>query len=1075
MNSHRHKTIRSILSALLCFALWLNALPLWAAEVHGQVNFGGLPLPGATVSASQGDKNFVAVADQNGTYSIPDLPDGAWTLKVEMLGFTPITKDLAVVTNSPITPPPSDFDLKMLSLDEIKAIAGPAAAQAPNISYTASPTDAPTNTAIPTAPAGKKQAAAKKGAAAPAPAGQNSFQRTDVKANAAPPATNAVPNPENTAANSFNTQDPAELSQRANDGFLVNGSQNNGAASPFAQAGRFGNNVRGPNSLYQYQIGFIINNSALDARTYSLTGQNTVKPETNNITVLGSFAGPLRIKHWWKQPPTMFLNYQLNRVTAGNSTAVLLPTSDQIAGNFSASPALIYDPTTGMPFANNSIPTNRISQQAQALLKFYPAPNFTTSTVYNYQVPIVGLTQANNVQARMAKSLTTKDQINGTFGYQYSSNSNPNIFGFTDAGNGQGINIQVNEQHRFTPRTFGTLQLQFSRQSNRVIPYFENVKNVSGDAGITGNNQQPMNYGPPGLTFGNSIYGLSDANASFNRNQTTAASYNTTWIHGRHNVQYGGDFRWQQFNSLSQQNPRGAFTFTGAATENITGVVNGVPVRDPNTGNAFADFLLGIPDNSSLAFGNADKYFRTKMADAFVNDDWRIGPSLTLNLGVRWDYGAPITEKYNRLVNLDIAPGFTAITPVVAATDLTGSLTGQKYPDSLIRPDYKEFQPILGFAWRPIPASSIVVRGGYSLRYNSSVYQQIANSMAQQSPLSTSLAVPNVLTNPPLNTLASGFNGLPGLTNNFAIDPNFRVGYAQNWNASIQKDLPASLIMIVTYAGTKGTRIAQEFYPNTYPTGANNPCASCPNGFVYETSNGDSTREAGNVQLRRRLHNGFTANLQYTYAKAIDDSNAGGRGAASLVAQNWLNLSAERGLSQSDQRHLLNFTTQYTTGQGIGGGSLLNGWRGTLFKEWTVVSSVNVGTGTPLTPIYLASVLGMGGFTSFRPNYTGADVYSNAPGQFLNPLAYTTPPTGTWGNAARDSITGPAQFSMNASFARTFRVRDRYNLDVRIDSTNPINHVTFASWNTVIGIPQYGTAAAPNAMRSVTTTLRLRF
>ena len=280
MNSHRHKHTPSILSALLCLALWLNALPLWAAEVHGEVKFGGLPLPGATVSASLDDKTFVAIADQNGNYSIPDLPDGVWHFKVEMLGFSPITQDVTAATNPPIPAPPADFDLKMLSLDEIKAIAGPAATQVPNISYTAPPAQAPTNTAIPTPPAGKKQAAGKKGAT-PAPAnGQNSFQRTDLKANAAPPATNAVPNPESAAANSFNGQDTAELSQRANDGFLVNGSQNNGASTPFAQAGRFGNNVRGPNSLYQFMVGFIINNSALDARTYSLTGQNTVKPET---------------------------------------------------------------------------------------------------------------------------------------------------------------------------------------------------------------------------------------------------------------------------------------------------------------------------------------------------------------------------------------------------------------------------------------------------------------------------------------------------------------------------------------------------------------------------------------------------------------------------------------------------------------------------------------------------------------------------------------------------------------------------------------------------------------------------
>jgi hypothetical protein len=1068
MNSHRHKHTRSILSALLCLALWLNALPLWAAEVHGQVMFGGLPLPGATITASQGDRNFTAVADQQGKYSIPNLPDGVWAFKVEMLGFSPITQDITAATNPAIPQPPADFELKMLSLDEIKAIAGPAATQAPSISYTAPAAAAPANTAVPTPPAGRKQAASKKGAAAPPASGQNSFQRTDLKANAAAPASNAAPATDNAA----NAQEPAELNQRANDGFLVNGTQNNGASSPFAQAARFGNNIRGPNSLYQFMVGFIIDNSALDARTFSFTGQNTEKPTTNHFTVLGNFAGPIRIRHWFKQPPTIFLNYQFTRNSIANTTPALMPTADQINGNFSASPALIYDPTTGLPFAGNVIPTNRISPQAQALLKFYPLPNFATSTTYNYQVPIVGLTQTNALQARLNKSLTTKDQMFGQFGYQYQSNNTPNIFGFTDTGNGQGINVQVTEQHRFTPRTFGTLTVQFSRQSNRVTPYFENRENVSGEAGIGGNNQQPVNYGPPSLFFASGITGLTDGIASFNRNQTMGFSYNTTWIHGRHNVSYGGDLRWQEFNSLAQQNPRGTFNFTGAATSNM---VNGVSV--PGTGTGFADFLLGIPDTSSLAYGNADKYFRAKMMDGFVNDDWRIGPSLTLNLGVRWDYGSPITEKYDRLVNLDIASGFSAIAPVVANQNLTGSVTSQKYPDSLVRPDRHGFEPILGFAWRPFPASSVVVRGGYSLRYNTSVYQQIAMQMAQQSPLSTSLVVQNTLTNPPLNTLASGFNNVLGIgaTDTFAIDPNFRVGYAQNWYTSIQKDLPGSLIMIATYSGTKGTRGAQEFYPNTYPIGVTGPCPSCPTGYIYETSNGNSTREAGQLELRRRLHNGFTAQMKYTYAKAIDDSALGGRGqATSVVAQNWLDLSAERGLSNFDQRHLVNFTAQYTTGQGIGGGTLLSGWRGALFKEWTVVSSINAGTGFPLTPFYQVTVPGTG-FTGIRPDYTGASVTDAPAGRFLNPAAYAAP-VGTWGNAGRDSITGPAQFSMNASFSRTFRLRDRYSLDVRIDSTNPINHVTFTSWNTTINNPsQFGAPVAANAMRNVQTTLRLRF
>ena len=163
--------------------------------------------------------------------------------------------------------------------------------------------------------------------------------------------------------------------------------------------------------------------------------------------------------------------------------------------------------------------------------------------------------------------------------------------------------------------------------------------------------------------------------------------------------------------------------------------------------------------------------------------------------------------------------------------------------------------------------------------------------MAQQSPLSKSLSVQNSPANP--LTLANGFNASPSTTTNtFAIDPNFRVGYSQNWQLSVQQDLAGSMVVTATYLGIKGTRAAQVFLPNTYPAGAVNPCPACPAGYAYMTSNGNSTREAGQVQLRRRLHNGFTASLQYTFAKAIDDAALGGRGqGGQVIAQNWLNLS----------------------------------------------------------------------------------------------------------------------------------------------------------------------------------------
>ena len=194
-----------------------------------------------------------------------------------------------------------------------------------------------------------------------------------------------------------------------------------------------------------------------------------------------------------------------------------------------------------------------------------------------------------------------------------------------------------------------------------------------------------------------------------------------------------------------------------------------------------------------------------------------------------------------------------------------------------------------------------------------------------------------------------------------------------------------------------------------------------------------------------------------------------------MIAQNWLNLSAERSRSSFDQRHLLNFQMQYTTGMGLRGGTLLGGWKGALFKEWTVLTQVNAGSGLPITPVYLAAVPGTGVTGTIRPDYTGAPLYSGPPGLALNPAAFVAPAAGQWGNAGRNSINGPAQFSLNASLGRTFRVSERLNLDLRVDSTNALNHVAYTSWSTTIGSPLFGLPVSTTAMRSMQTTLRLRF
>jgi hypothetical protein len=508
---------------------------------------------------------------------------------------------------------------------------------------------------------------------------------------------------------------------------------------------------------------------------------------------------------------------------------------------------------------------------------------------------------------------------------------------------------------------------------------------------------------------------------------------------------------------LSQQDPRGSFTFTGATT-----------------GLDFADFLLGTPSAASIAYGNADKYFRGWAMSGYINDDWRVGPALTVTAGARWDYEGPFTERYDRLVNLDIAPDFTAVRPVLAS-DPDGALTGATYPESLMRPDKLGIQPRVAIAWRPIAGSSLVVRAGYGIYRNSNVYQSITTLLAQQPPLSTSFNVANSASTP--LSLANGF--VPPTTttpNTFAVDPDFNVSASHTWQVAVQRDLPASLTVNLTYLGTRGTNLIQEFLPNTYPAGATNPCPSCPSGYVFLTSDGTSQRHAGQFQVRRRLRNGLTASVQYTLAKAEDDAASfqGANLSGTAFAQNWLDLDAEWGPSNFDQRHQMTAQVQYTTGVGLQGGSLLDGWRGSLFKGWTLTAQLTSGSGLPITPYYLTTTPGTGFAGAVRASFKG--VSTDAPaGYYLNPEAYVAPAPGAWGTAGRNSARGPRQFGVNAGITRSFPWGSRYNLDWRVDATNVLNSVTYTTVHTLLGDPLFGLPELTNQMRKITTTLRLRF
>jgi len=1002
-------------------AVWLLIVPmaagqpigLLAADHFGQVTFNGLPVPGANVTAKQGDRTAVATTTEDGIYHLADLADGAWELIIELPGFATVTRQIEVPKDQES---PADA-LTTRTLDELTRTGSP-------------------------------------------PANSGSFPQTRLKSLEKADRGGAA-----VTGRGWPLVDLATLvgptGMGAAEGMLINGSLNNGASTPFALPRGIGNNRPRLPSVRTYAIGLQLGNSAWDSGPYALSGTRAVKPSYTDTQITGTFEGQLRIAAL-RNPVTLTVSYQGSSATTSNVQFARVPTDRERAGDFSQTldaagqAAVVVDPFSGQPFAGSVIPAARISPEATSLLAYYPRADAASSGHFNYQAPLVTGTRQDAIRSRAVYRFNQKHQIAGGGSFQRTGADTTSLFRFQDSRDVSAADAQAIWTWNRTRNTTVTVRYGYTHATTDAVPFFSGRINASAIAGISGNDQDPRNWGPPTLTFGTDLAGLTDGIYSSNGEQSHIIAGDLTRTHGTHTVTAGGEFRRRHSDIFGQQNPRGSFGFTGAAT-----------------GLDFADFLLGLPHTSAIGYGNPDKYFRGNIAAAYVMDDWRARPGLTLTYGVRWEYESPVTEEQGRLVNLDVAPGFTAVGEVRPGE--RGAFSGRTYNDALVSADWRGLEPRVGVAWRPLFGSSLVVHAGYGLYRNTNVYQPIASLLAVQPPLATAFDIASSASHP--LTLADGFAPAAGaLLTTFAIDPDFRVSSAHTWDASVQRDFPGALTLLATYQGTRGTHLMQMFLPNTYPPGADNPCPACPAGFRYVTSNGHSQRHAGSIQLRRRLSGGFTSTVQYTLAKSMD--NAAAFGGATLdggaLMQNWLDPEAEYARSNFDQRHLVTASVEHTTGVGIKGGTLVDGWKGRLIKDWTFTATFSAGSGLPVTPVYFAPVGGTGVVGSLRADLTG--VPDDPPsGAYANRAAFTAPIQGQWGTAGRNSITGPATFMLNAGVARTFRVNSRLNLDWRLDATNVLNRVTYASINTLVASPQFGLPNRANDMRKVRATIRVRF
>ena len=829
---------------------------------------------------------------------------------------------------------------------------------------------------------------------------------------------------------------------------LVNGSVMNGAVTPFAQPRAFGNNRPGRPPLYNGLANIQFGNSRWNAKPYSMAGSGAPPPSFTNLQ--GSFAvgGPLRIPWLIKYGPQTFVSFE--RGTAHNAVthAAVVPSETVRAGDFGVA-AVLRDPLSGEPFANGVIPAARIDSAARALVSLYPLPN-ADSAFGNFEAPIVTATTHDALQASIAgTSRNRATSLGANVAFRRTSIDSTDLFGFADESRQSSLTASGSWARRLTSQVSLRARYEFTYEAFTLTPFFANRTNVSAEAGISGNDQRPESWGPPALLFPD-ILDLRDQDFARTRRHSHAVGGELVLRRGNHSVTTGGDARWLTTDVLSQPDPRGTLTFTGELS-----------------GNAFADFLLGLPAASAMAFAGTSTRLGGGTYDAYLNDDWRPRANLTLNLGVRWEYDSPFTEADNRLSNLDVDPAFTSARAVVASAS----------DRSLISADRLGLEPRVSMSWRPSPASPLIIRAGYGLYRNLGVYESLALLLAQQPPF---FHAANVQTSrsAPL-ALASPFSVPASETpNTVAIDRHLRSAQAHTWQISAQRELPASLTVTAAYVGTKGSRLMQAYLPNTYPRGGIEACDSCPSGFVFVGSDGSSLRHAGQFTVRRRLHDGFTASAQYTLAKAVDDASSFSNGGVTIrsltIAQDWLDLGAERGPSAFDQRHLITLAFQFTSGARVAGQSTQTSSWDWLRKDWTLGMQLTAGSGLPFTPVAFVSKSGSA-FVGQRPILTGESPRPVVEGTYANPAAYVTPPSGMWGTAGRNSIRGPAALSLDGALSRLLPLRGRLTMEARLTATNLFNRVTFDAIDAVISSPQFGRPSRANPMRAIQAGIRLRF
>jgi len=1019
-----------------------------------------------TASNNQTRARQVTRTGSSGNYTLPLLPPGSYDLSAEAPGFSKAVRSNVVVriTETEVV----DFGLQLGSVSESITVNETASLLQRESSAEGRVIERQTIGALPLAT-------------------RNFTQLLGLTAG-------VVTDPPNAENVGFGTQNPSvNGSRRGSNNYLLDGNVNNnpmnndalGVGIPSvdfiqefkvitsmasAEYGRNAGSVvnvvtRSGGNQFHGNLFEFLRNDKLVARPFfaARRGQNV----QNQFG--GTLGGPVRIPKLYDGRDRTFFFAGIERIRQRNtnsSAAIVIgrvPTAEERRGQF---PAAVRDPLTAQPFAGNTVPASRVSPtSAQLLERFVPLPN-TTDPRNNFLQQFGTPFDADQFTIRGDHVFGPNDRLMIRYfdSSSYSFTAQNRLPGFGRVAEAISNQWAASETHLFRANLLNELRFGFYKfpQPGTDVQRFD-----PRSVGI-----EPLNNVPglPGiLVTGFLGYGYTGNDFKDEQNNFQFAD-TLSWVRGAHSIKAGGEFR-RNFMMSSGVPFQGRFSFNGQ-----------------HSTNAFADFLLAAPNQVIVANGPAVIDMRASNYALFVQDDWKAGRRLTLNIGLRYEYDTPPTDvALGRLLN------FYADRYRGAGTDSGLVIGGESpgVPASTIFPDRTNFGPRFGFAYAV--GAGTVFRGGYGIFYDSRS-GQVTQQKLFEPPYSANQTVVVRPADPPRGyrfpaaiDLSKPTVTTPGGTLSIRpIEPNTRSDYVQQWNFGIQRQLSTGLLAAASYVGTRGLQLFRATNIN-YPRLVGSAFVRPFNGLTTITQSqagATSDYHSGQLTLQKRFARGASILGAYTFGKALDDSTSGVRyftGATGDPAD----LRASRGLADFDRTHRL--VVSYNLDLPNPFGKAARGAPRILFSGWELSGVTTIQSGTPFSVTNSASNLDRDGQAGAPGTGGRADRVAGAAmttdgsvrsrlDRFLNPAAFALAPRSRFGNLGRNVIRGPGAHLWDLRLTKVTGLREGLNLRFLAEFFNTWNHAAFGNPGSVLDTPAFGTirSTLSNA-RIVQFGLKLEF